>query len=71
MIVKLVDNTRFGFVPTLSRDDETHVVFSVCGVDAKPMQMLGTVTVEIGGATARTDTSPSFGIRVVRLIKRK
>src|SRR5438309_10476771 len=71
VIVRLVDTARFGFVPTLPRDNETPVVFTVWDVDAKPMHKLGTVTVETGGGMVRTDTSPSFGIRVLRVIKPK
>jgi hypothetical protein len=71
VVVKLVDGTRFGFVPTLPHDDDSPVVVSIWDVDRKPIRKLGSLTVEVGGESVHTDTSPSFGVRVVRIIKPK
>lgn len=71
VIVKLVDGTRFGFVPTLPRSDDPVVAVSIWDVDRKPMQKSGIVNVEVGGPMVHSDTSPSFGLRVVRVIKPK
>ena len=59
------------FVPTLPRDDDQDVAFTLCDVDAKPMKQLGMITVKVGGPTMLIDTSPSFGLRVVCLFKSK
>lgn len=71
VVVKLVDGTRFGFVPTLPRDEDAIVAIAIWDVDRKPMEKLGSVTIDTGGPMVRSDTSPSFGIRVVRVIKPK
>jgi hypothetical protein len=69
VVVKLVNNTRYGFVPTLPDRDDVHVVITIWDVEAKPMQKLGTISVEVGAAAVRTDTAPSFAIRAVRVVK--
>ena len=69
--VKLADGSRYGFVPALTPDDESTVTVSIWDVDAKPITRLGTTTVAIGGADVRSETSPEFLIRVVRVVRPK
>jgi hypothetical protein len=71
VIVKLVDGRRFGFVPTFPHGDDSVVMVSIWNVDGKPVRKLGSVDVEVGGQSVRSDTSPSFGVRVARVIAPK
>ncbi len=70
-VVKLPDRTRFGFVPTIRGGDGTAVVVGIWDVDSVPLRKLGSVEADVGGAVVRSDTSPSFGLRVARVIKSK
>lgn len=71
VLVKLADGSRYGFVPALTPDDESTVNVSIWDVDAKPIKRLGTTTIAIGGADVRSETSPVFLIRVVRVVRPK
>jgi hypothetical protein len=71
VMVKLADGSRFGFVPAMSPDDESTVSVAIWDVDAKPIKRLGTTAVPVGGADVRSETSPAFLIRVVRVVKPK
>lgn len=71
VMVKLADGSRYGFVPALTPDDESTVIVSIWDVDAKPIKRLGATTVAIGGADVRSETSPVFLIRVVRVVRTK
>lgn len=70
-VVTLPDGTRFGFVPTISPDGEAVVTVDIWDLNRKPMHKLGSVTIEAGGSMVRSDTSPSFGVRVLRVIQPK
>jgi streptogramin lyase len=70
-IVKLPDGKRFGFVPTLRSADGTAVAVGIWDVDSVPFHKVGQVEVDVGGPVTHSDTSPSFGIRIVRVVKSK
>lgn len=71
-IVRLPDRSGFGFVPTIREgDDPLTVVVAIWDVDAKPNRRLGHVEVVVGAPAVKSDTSPSFGIRVLRVISKK
>jgi hypothetical protein len=69
--IKLPNGSRFGFVPTLPRDDDARVVVGIWDVDSVPFHKLGQVEVDVGGPVTHSDTSPSFGIRILRVVKSK
>jgi hypothetical protein len=71
VVIKLVDGSRFGFVPAVSPSDDSTVAVSLWDVDARPMKKLGTVTAAVGGAEVNSGTSPAFLIRVVKIVKPK
>jgi hypothetical protein len=71
VIVKLVDGRRFGFVPILPHGNDVVAMVGIWDVDRKPVQKLGSVNVEVGGVIVHSDTSPSFGLRVARVIEPK
>jgi hypothetical protein len=69
-LVRLPSGTRFGFVPTIRRgQDPLKVVVAIWDVDAQPNNRLGQVEAVVGGARVQSDTSPSFGLRVTRIVK--
>jgi hypothetical protein len=68
--VTLPNGTRYGFVPTIQADGKA-VVVKIWEIDSVPSRMLGSVEVEDGGPVVRSDTTPSFGLRVVRIIRSK
>ena len=70
-IVRLPDKTRFGFVPTVrGGDDASTVIVTIWDVDKVPNRELGRVEVEISGPPMQSDTTPSFAIRVPRVVVR-
>ncbi len=70
-VVRLPDGARFGFVPSVRNGEDTAVVIGIWDVDRVPLQKLGSVEVEVGGPLAQSETLPSFGIRVLRVINPK
>ena len=69
--VKLPTGEWFGFVPSIQGNDHATVVVGIWDLDSIPVRKVGVVEVEIGGAIVRSDTVPSFGLRVVRIITSK
>jgi hypothetical protein len=69
-VVTLPNGTKYGFVPTIQADGKG-VVVKVWEIAREPWRMLGSVDVEEGGPVVRSDTAPSFGLRVVRIIRSK
>jgi hypothetical protein len=68
-VIKLASGARYGFVPAISTDGRSAVV-SIWDADAKPIRKLGSVTVAVGGAAVKSDTSPPFAVRVTRVLSR-
>src|ERR1700688_5327789 len=68
-IVRLPDGRRFGFVPTVRSDNDAAVVVGIWDVDSVPYHKLGQVEVDVAGPVTHSATSPSFGIRIVRVVK--
>ena len=70
--VKLPNGKRFGFVPTIREMDGLIVTLvSIWDADSRPQRKLGGVEVQVGGATARSQTTPAFGVRLLRVINAK
>ena len=70
-LVRLPTGTRFGFVPSIRQgQDPPRVVVAIWDVDAQPNSRLGQVEAVVGGARVQSDTSPSFGLRVTRIVLR-
>ncbi len=70
-IVKLPDGAKFGFVPTMRSGEDIAVVVGIWDLDRVPSDKLVSVAVEVGGPVVHSDTLPSFGIRISRVIKSK
>jgi len=67
-VVKLPDGTKFGFVPTMQIREDVAVVVGIWDVNRIPCDKRGSVAVDVGGPVVHSDTSPSFGIRILRVI---
>lgn len=71
-IVRLPDRTGFGFVPTIRDGEQASIVaVAIWDVDTVPNRRLGDVEVKVGAPSVASDTTPSFAIRVVRVVKPK
>jgi hypothetical protein len=71
-VVTLPDGRRFGFVPTIRDGGDAAVVVVIWDVNSALFTRLGQVDVEVGGPKAvQSDTTPSFGIRILRIIQSK
>jgi hypothetical protein len=62
---------KFGFEPTLRENDASTVVVTVFDVGASPSRRLGATAVPVAGKEVASKTSPSFGIRIVRVTQPK
>jgi len=71
-LIRLKTGPRFGFVPAIQPgQDPPRVVVTIWDVDAEPNSRVGQVETVVGGPTVQSDTMPSFGVRVNRVIKRR
>jgi hypothetical protein len=69
--IKLPDLRRFGFVPTIRNGDVVLVVIALWDLDRVPIRLMGHIETAVGGPAVYSDTSPSFGVRILRVIKPK
>lgn len=71
-LIRLKAGPRFGFVPTIQAGQEPlRVVVAIWDVDSEPNARVGQVETVVGGPMVQSETAPSFGVRVTRVIKRK
>ena len=69
LIVPLPDRTQYGFVAVIrDRDTMPIVIVTVWDVRKKSTRRLGEVEAVVGGPTVVSDTTPPFGIRMLRVI---
>jgi hypothetical protein len=57
---------KFGFAPKLQTDGNT-VVVEVLDLNTTPQKRLARVEAAVGGEMVRTDSTPQFGIQVLRI----
>jgi hypothetical protein len=57
---------KFGFAPKVQTEGST-VVVEVLDLNTTPQKRLARVEVSVGGEMVRTDSTPQFGIRIVRI----
>jgi len=70
-LVRLTSGIRFGFVPSIRQGPAPlHVVVAIWDVDTEPNNRLGEVEAVVGGDRVQSKTSPSFGLRVTRVIRK-
>jgi hypothetical protein len=62
---------NFGFQPTIPKDDTNAVVVAIFDLGSTPSRRLGDVKVPIAGTVVQSKTTPSFGIRVLRVVQPK
>jgi hypothetical protein len=63
------DGRKCGFEPSVRDDDRSMVVVTVLELGDSRRDLLGQSEVQVGGASVRSETTPSFGIRVLRVSK--
>jgi hypothetical protein len=63
---EIPDVGKFGFVPRIQTDRNT-IVIEVLDLKTTPHKRLARVEAAVGGEMVRTDSTPQFGIRVVRI----
>ena len=70
-LVRLTTGIRFGFVPTIRQGQQPlRVVVVIWDLDTEPNNRLGQVEAVVGGERVQSDTLPSFGLRVTRVIRK-
>jgi hypothetical protein len=71
-VVTLPDGRRFGFVPTLREGSAGSVLVEIWELNEQTRSRLGEVEVEPAAAMpVPSQTTPSFGIRVLRIVPSK
>ena len=63
--VSMPEVGKYGFVPTLK---DASVIVDVIDLNRTPGERLGRVEAVVGGDEVRSDTSPQFGVRVIRVV---
>jgi hypothetical protein len=66
--VELPDVGKFGFVPTFENGTDRPVVVELFDLRKTPRQSLGRVEAAADGERRQFDTTPRFGVRVVRVV---
>jgi hypothetical protein len=67
--VPLPDHTQYGFIASIrDRDSMPTVIVTIWDVGKKSTRRLGEVEAIVGGPAVVSDTTPRFGIRILRVI---
>jgi hypothetical protein len=66
--VELTNVGKFGFVPTFQDENQRVVVVELFDLKRTPHQWLGRLEAVVGGDKVQSDTTPQFGVRVVRVV---
>jgi hypothetical protein len=69
--VEVADVGKFGFEPSLQKNQAAAVVVSIFDIAANPRRRLGDVQTMPGTKEVQSKTTPSFGIRVLRVTEPK
>jgi hypothetical protein len=67
----ITDVGKFAFEPTFPKNDSTAVTVAIFDRGTTPKRRLGEVQLSAGGIAVQSKTSPSFGIRVLRVVQPK
>ena len=60
---------KIGFEPGFRKNDESAVIVTVFDIASSPRQKLGEAAVPVAGKLVQTQTTPSFGIQIVKVTK--
>jgi hypothetical protein len=63
----VTDVGKFAFEPSFPKNDSTVVTVAIFDLGTTPRHRLGEVLLTAGGNAIQSKTSPSFGIRVLRV----
>ena len=70
-VITLPDRRRYGFVPTLPKDADTPITVTIWDIQHNPPDPMGRVEIPVTAVKVQSETAPSFGIRIVRVITPK
>jgi hypothetical protein len=59
---------KFGFVPTIRDANANLVVVEVFDLNRTPNRRIARLELTVGGERVESDTTPRFGVRVVRVV---
>jgi hypothetical protein len=70
-VLEVPELGRFGFQPTFATNSKSRIVAVIFDHRETPPRRLGDVNLEVTGSEVQTKTSPSFLIRVFRVVEIK
>ncbi len=65
----VTDVGKFAFEPSFPKNDSKTVTVTIFDLESTPGHRLGEVHLTAAGPAVQSNTSPSFGIRVLRVVQ--